>query len=382
MKTTNKMDGDSFVRGLAQRVSAGKDNHIIIAQEAVDLKDEAKQSAQAYWMMGWTWDEIESVLEDSDYPKSVITYALKETKEYASKVLNEGPFSVLKMGQEVKLASGVTGILVEKYVDHITVDLAGIGNTAVLEDQIDHVATGTLREAHVLRCKAANMLYKLSTDQREPIFVESQVVEPALESVDIALSTIASLRQSSDEVKREAAKIHGQWEQEVGKWKPKSEEERDFAQYLQVSLTGESQIDSEITELFHTQLGTVLATLHDEIRKGAALTDTNIIDFLDNTFPNITAKLEGHLYGVKQRNIKASEYVQRFAKFGKEEGEWKKAAVQWAVASWESTKEFMHMWETTLVPSLDNSIQAISGFLANADKQQITASVQKALKAL
>jgi hypothetical protein len=382
MKSTNKMDGDAFAIALAKEACSPKDTHVIIAQEAIDLKDEAKQSAQSYWMMGWTWDEIESVLEDSEYPKNVITYAIKETKEYAKKILNEGPFSVLKMGQVVKLVNGSTGILEEKYVDHITIDIKDVGKTKVSADQLDIVATEKLREAHSLRVKASNMLYKLSTDQLEHISVESQTVEPVLESVDNALSTMASLQQSSDEVKREAANLHSKWEADVGKWEPSSKEEYDFAQYLQVTLTGESQLDSEITDLFHNKLGTVLATLHDEIRKGAAITDTTIIDFLDNTFPSITEKLEGHLYGIKQRNVRAREYTQQFAKFGKEDADWKKDAVQWAVASWENTKKFMEVWETSLVPSLENGIRTVSGFLMNVDKQQVTASVRKALKTL
>jgi len=382
MKTTNKMDGDSFARELATAVSSPKDNHIIIAQEAVDLKDEATQSAQSYWMMGWTWDEIESVLEDSEYPKNVITHAIKNTKEYAKKILNEGPFSVLKMGQDVKLVNGSVGVLEEKYADHITINLKDLGSTNITADQLDLPATEMLREAYGLRMKADHMLYKLSTDQLEPISVESQAIDPALESVDNALSVMASIKQNTDEVKREAAQLHSKWESDVGKWEPQSEEEREFAQYVQVTLTGESQVDSEITEVFHNRLGSVLASLHDEIRKGAAVVDEGVLDFLNNTFPNITDKLEAHLYGIKQRNAKAREYVQQFAKFDKEDAEWKKNAVQFAVSSWELTKEFMETWESITVPRIEKGIQSISGLLGNVAKQQITASVQKALKTL
>ena len=382
MKSTNKIDGDAFARGLAQQASAPRDNHVIIAQETISLKDEATQSAQAYWMMGWTWDEIESVLEDSEYPSNVITHAIKETKEYAAKILNEGPFAVLKMGQEVKLINGSIGVLVEKYPEHVTIDLKGIGNVNIAEDQLDIVATEQLRDAHFLRMKAVNMLYKLSTDQLEPISVESQMVDPVLESVDNALSTMASIQQNSDEVKREAAKIHGKWEADIGKWEPKSAEEHDFAQYLQVTLAGENELDREITDVFHAKLGSILASLHDEIRKGAVVTDESIMNFLGDTFVNITTNLEAHLFGIKQHNVKAREYVQQFAKLGKEEGEWKTDAVQFAMSSWERTKEFINTWEDKLVPGIENGIQAISSFLESVNKQQITASIQRALNTL
>jgi len=382
MKPMNKMDGDVFARSVAQQISAGKDNHIIIAQEAIDLKDEAKQSAQAYWMMGWTWDEIESVLDDSEYPKNVVTYAMKETKEYARKILNEGPFAVLNSGQSVKLANGSVGILEEKYADYITLDIKDVGNVNVAADQLDIVATERLREAHAFRVKSADMMYKLSIDQLDHISVEQQTLDPVLESVDNALSTMASIKQRTDEVKREAAQIHSKWEANTPDWQPKSEEEKDFAQYTYVTLTGEDQLDSEITDLFHNKLGAVLASLHDELRKGAVATDENIIGFMQMIFPHVASDIEGHLYGIKQRNVRAREYVQQFAKFGKEQADWQKEAVQWAITSWENTKEFMEDWETSSVPRINIGIEAISEFLAGVDNQQITASVQKALQTI
>lgn len=382
MKSTNKMDGDAFVRSLAGEVCSCKDNHIIIAQEAVDLKDEAKQSAQSYWLMGWTWDEIESVLEDSEYPKNVINYAIKEAKEYARKVLNEGPFSVLKTGQSVKLKNGSIGILLEKYAKHIIVDINDVGKTDITADQLDLAATEKLREAYSLRVKATNMLYKLSTDQLEHVSVESQAINPVLELVDNAVATMASIKQNTDEVKREATQLHTKWEENTTKWQPSSNEEHDFAQYMHVVLTGEKQLDAEVTDLFHNKLGAFIASLHDAIQQGADITNTNIYGFLTDTFPEITNKIEGHLYGIKHRNVKAREYVQQFAKFGKEDAHWKKEAVQWAADSWETTKEFTATWENTLVPNIENGIQIMSEFLMNIDKKQVVASVQKALKTL
>jgi hypothetical protein len=193
---------------------------------------------------------------------------------------------------------------------------------------------------------------------------------------------MASIQQNSNEVKREAAKLHSKWEADAGKWEPKSEEEHDFAQYVQATLTGESQVDSEITDLFHNRLGNALGSLHDELRKGATVTDESIVDFLTNTFPNITDNLEAHLFGIKQRNAQARNYVQQFAKFEEEKGEWTNNALQFAVSSWDLTKEFMEKWEDLLVPRIEKGIQAISAFLMDVDKQQVKASVQKALKTL
>jgi len=381
MKVTNKMDGDAFVQNLASNAYARKDNHIIIAQATVDLKDEATQSAQAYWMMGWTWDEIESVLEDSEYPKNVITYAVKETKEYAKKILNEGPFSVLKTGQSVKLINGSVGTLEEKCADSIAVAIRGIGTVHVNASQLNLVDTEKLREAYYLRIKAAHMLYKLSTDQLEQISVESQTVTPAVHSVDTALSTMESIKQNTDEVKREATQIHTNWEASIQKWEPKSEEEKTFAQYMHITLAGEKQLDSEVKELFHNQLYNTLAALDDMLRKGAT-TDADVINFLDTQFPDIAAKIEGHLYGIKQRNAAAREYVQQFTKFGKYDADWKKTAVQWATASWATTKEFMSTWETLLAPEIKNGIQLISSFFSTINSQQTKEAIQAALRTI
>lgn len=379
MKITNKMDGDIFARKLALEASAQNENHIILAQDTVDLKNEAAQSAQSYWMMGWTWDEIESILEDSEYPKNVITYAIKETKEYARKILNEGPFKVLNVGQSVKLINGSIGILEEKFADSIAVNIKGMGKVQIKANQLDLTATEKLREAYYLHMKAANMLYKLSTDQLEHVSVESQVVEPELKSVDTALSTMESIRQNTDEVKREATQIHNNWEANIQKWEPQSQEEKSFAQYMHITLTGEKQLDSEIKDLFHTRLYNALASLDDSIRKGAVV-DKNIIDFLDNNFPVIAEDIEGHLYGIKQRNIAAREYIQQFTKFGKNDADWKKTAVQWATSSWATTKEFMNTWETSLVPQIEKGIQTIATFLNEEDTRQKTETIQAAVR--
>ena len=378
MKITNKMDGDVLVKNLAGQVNTTPE--IRVVAQAVDLKDEANQAAQAYWMMGWTWDEIESVLEDSEYPTNVINYAIKQTKEYAKKVLNEGPFSVLKMGQKVKLINGSVGTLEEKYADSITINISDLGDIKVSADQLDLLATEKLREAYFLRGQAANMLYKLSTDQLEPISAENSIIDPTLASVDNALSTMASIKQNTDEVKREAAKLQSKWKADVGKWKPKSKEEQEFAQYMYAAITGESQIDDEINELFHNKLGSAIATLHDTLRQTAAIMDTCVSGSLDTVFPDIANKLEGHLYGITQRNARAREYVQEFEKFGKTATNWQADAIQWATASWEDTKEFIAEWENILAPKINNGIQLISNFLLNVENKQVATGIHQALK--
>jgi hypothetical protein len=376
MKTTNKMDGDIFARKLANEVR--KPNNIIIASDATDIKDEATQAAEAYWMMGWTWDEIESVLEDSEYPKNVINHALKETKEYAKKVLNEGPFRILNVGQTVKLINGSIGVLEEKFADTISVNIKDIGNVQVKADQLNLVATDQLREAFILRKKAANMLYKLSTDELEHISMESQT-ETESNNVDIALATMLGIKQTADDIMRDAAQIQGKWETDTNRWQPESQEEKEFAQYLQITLTGENQLDSAVRNLFYVALFNSIASLDNVVKQGTDVPE-NIDNFLTKELPSIANVIEGHLYGIKKRNITAQEYVQQFAKFGKYDANWKHTAVSWAAASWENTKEFTNIWETKLDPQIRNGIDLISAFLGNVKKQQEIEAVKAAMR--
>jgi len=386
MKITNKADGDALAARLAGGTIKPK-KHIIVAATG-DLKDEATQSAQAYWMMGWSWDEIESVLEDSDYPTSVITHAITKTKAYADKVLNEGPFAVLKAGQYVCLANGVSGKLVAKEAGYIVVDVPDVGETRVTAEQVDSAATGKLREAFTLRARADRILNKVASDgiiytKSASKIAQDAAIGPVLQPISDALSTIAALKHATDDLKHDAGDLADTWDAEHGEWAPASPQEKEFAQYVYATITVEKDLDSEITNEFYTRLNGSLTNLYNTVAAGASISNANLDEFLTHEFPHIASKLDAHFYAIRERNTKISEHMAHFEKFDAELGkEWTSNAVKWAADSWNTTKEFLREWEGTLLPVLLTAVSTIDSQLGIAQDAQVAASVSSALNTL
>jgi len=143
---------------------------VVIVAEA-DTKDAAKQSAIAYWTMGWNWDEIETVLEDSEYPKSAISYALTEAKNYAREILNSGPFSTVRSGNLVCLKNGYVGEFQKSDGDGMHVRITGaVGVTGhapsmevvVSADDLDMDKSNKLAAAYELEKRAINLISSVS----------------------------------------------------------------------------------------------------------------------------------------------------------------------------------------------------------------------------
>ena len=381
MRVTTKSDGDNLLRNIAGRLAANQRKpHIIVAKDEPNLKDDAKQSAEAYWFMGWTWDEIESVLEDSEYPADVISYAMKSTKEHARKVLNEGPFAMLNAGQTVKLANGSIGRLIDVHSDNITVDLPEIGPTKVTAAQLNVPATIKLREAYALRGKSAGMLAKVFTDALGMACKAHTQTAESTPELHAMLSTITALSMQLSEIKKEATILHDNWDVKDGKWEAKSPEEQEFVQYMHVTLQGEQQLDQEATALFYDKLGSAATDLYNTLQETQGELTPDTQSFVTESFPQIVQSIEAHLYTVGARTHRAKEYIHQFDEFDNPEKQ--AEAVNWAKGSWDTTKKYIHKWENAVRGNIEEGITRLENLTQQLTNQKLSAKVREAIKQL
>jgi len=122
-----------------------------------EVAEKAFQTAQAYWMMGWAWDEIEAVLIDQEFEESVVQTAIKRTQEYATDTL-AGPFKNVLPGQFIKTTAGQTARFVRAHQDVALVS-AGEDTYQVPLSLIDLPATNELRRAFAYRQAAQETLH-------------------------------------------------------------------------------------------------------------------------------------------------------------------------------------------------------------------------------
>lgn len=171
MKVYSKADGDQLASKLASHVKLNRiKTRVVAADDRASIKEEAKQSAIMYWIMGWTWEEIECILEDSEYPDKVISYAMDQAKAYAKEVLNKGPFAMFDDQQRMKLRNGAWGKLAAKYQDHVDL-MVGDSKIKVAAELIDVDASAQLKKAHQLRKQAQDKLSGL----KDPLSPEGLV---------------------------------------------------------------------------------------------------------------------------------------------------------------------------------------------------------------
>ena len=147
----------SFVNSLAKEVyklSKNKTKVISVSANNKDVVKGAIETAKAYWLSGWSFDEIHARLEE-EYTDSIADSALKYVSKYVEKVTKNGPFSV---GQKLKIKNGevvrVTRVDKSKVVatdkdgKDAIFDISTIGKKASME----------LKKAHQLREKAKQIL--------------------------------------------------------------------------------------------------------------------------------------------------------------------------------------------------------------------------------
>lgn len=166
MPTRMEIANSDFVTKLASYADTKVIEPIEIHAAKNDTREKAVQCAAAYFMMGWHWDEIASVLEDSGFPEHDVEHALKQAKKEVDAKLNEGPFSVLRHGQLISLTTGGHGTLTDKRGDFVSVLIDG-QLVNVIAKQIDFEKTASLAQAFALRCEAAEILRRQAQTDEE-----------------------------------------------------------------------------------------------------------------------------------------------------------------------------------------------------------------------
>lgn len=385
MRVTSKSEGDALVRGIANSLASSKEPaHTVIAGDKADTKDEAKQSAVTYWMMGWTWDEIETVLEDCEYPAAAIKYALAEAKEYAKTILNEGPFAVMQAGQGVRLVSGEIGVVADRHADHVTVHLDGTGRVKVTASQIDVSATQKLTQSFALRSKAASLIRKLSdgdighTASASVVRVRADSLGNIVaDTTQEALNRISALRQASDEMHAEASLVQDRWAENTPTWKAAGGPALEFAQYVAAMIEQENIVNEEFASLIYRNAQTVLEQVYNAavgVGPSADDADQKLVAYLQNDLLSALQAVEAHTYDVREKNAKIREYVSEYTAFkgspaAKAAG-WVGESVTWAKSAWDSTKEFSGKWESDISKSVQAGIDRMSEYVTAVNSAQ------------
>jgi len=380
MRFNTKAEGDALAKKIAAHVCSRRaDKNIIVADKPEsDTKDEAKQSAISYWMMGWTWDEIETILEDSEYNKAVVSYAMKEAKEYAKKVLNDGPFAVLTSGQGIRLINGEVGALEEKHADHVTVALPGQGRVKIMANQIDTAATNKLSKAFELRKESATMIEGLPELKQVALKTASaNVVQSHLDSalsktVNTLLSTIAAVSQDMDEVIHGYAAVQTALDSNKEQFKLNSECKLPFAQYVAAIIHQEGENYKFIGGLLN-QLNRHVAMLHDSLAEFPDA-EKDLQSYLSayirsSVFP-IVNNISAHLTDSLQNKIAATEHISTP----------NAAAVDWARMVWENTKVFEGTLEEEIAPAVELAGREIAGYLFKSQKSNRAAKIASVIQ--
>jgi len=384
MRVIAKSEGDFLAKGVAEHVCKCKADHrVIVADKPVDTKEEACQSAKSYWMMGWTWDEIETVLEDAEYPKDTISYAIKETKSYARKILNEGPFSIMKSGQGVKLVNGELGTLADIHADHITVVLGGaLGKVKIADKQIDMEATKQLVQAFDLRVKAAESLDKLLSNADRVISIAECQLEKIqatkaltgfLADVDGIINQLISFRQDNEEAMRSTGSVHTMLKASHGIWESRPEKEFEFSQYAFAILTEESSINDKMARIVHGKLGNALSRLYNNLVEFDPKDKPAVVDSLNRNFSEIAGTIDSFVQSIKNSGSYIYHYTKLMA--GKHTTDTVDVAVDWAKLAWTRTQEIDAKFELEVVPWIDKFSADVDAYVAETTKHATSVKV-------
>ena len=176
MPTKALLSNDAdFLRKIATHVQEATKPKRITAEEVLEpgdttepTFDDALQKAEALWMSGYNWDEIEMRLLDMEFPEKVVTKAVTKTKEYAKEKLNDGPFSTpFVEGQKARLRNGSIVTIQALSPDYITVS-DGDETYSVKSRQLDKEASLELKEAYLMRLAAKQLLREAQAKYQEP----------------------------------------------------------------------------------------------------------------------------------------------------------------------------------------------------------------------
>jgi methyl-accepting chemotaxis protein len=355
MRVTNKVDGDKLARKLATDICrCKKPADIVIEATAKDTKEEAKQSAIGYWTMGWDWDTIETVLEDSEYGDEIISYAMKEAKNYAKEILNKGPFASFYRGQGVALTSGMVGTLEETFQDHLAVYLPNEGVVRVATDHIDVEKTIKLQKAFSLRRQAKAELEKI------PEEIE-QVQEASVGPVEAALVVIEDLGNKLPNLGYSFSKMY----------KSAKKDRPNVARFVQCA----SAIISEERRVLSEAMDK-LAEFADVLSSYSGANDEELQVYLSSKFADLADKLEGHMSTIAKNTSRVVAAVGSFTDSTEDLAK----VPDWLQTYWEETRRFAGEWDEVGTTIITEGTELAKKLFKNSENIKTARNVKKALQ--
>jgi hypothetical protein len=388
-----------------------------VAQEEKPLtpQEEANEHAQAYWWMGYNWDEIEAILIDMEFPENVVDSAVQSAKRYATEVL-KGPFQKIKEGQYIKLKNGAVGVVdcvtpkaVVAFLNDETVDIT--------ENHIDWEATNKLSEAYTLRKSADEMVRSAQKDylvpDRPEEFVPAEVqpgegeeftttikkspgappswgeyphekeVREVSSSITKMLDQIEAAEEQLLEVKEEL-KIANEMATEVREKRKKlMKEQREAAQNVFAILGSQNRELKELEGTYFRKYKDKLIGLRRAVvekpQAPGVIEELQVLkQILEDNHPRIFKAVMAALEEYMEANTTIIEQVEKaFAMFPprkKKVSQLIDKVKEWAAVTWDNIKDIADELHEFIFPTMDETIAAIDNFESAVGKS--TAKVQ------
>lgn len=422
-----------LIRVLASEIKEKNKPIRIVAQEQNTALDEATESAKAYWMMGWTWEEIDSILEDSGFSAKAIASAIKAAQKYAYECLKDGPFKNLKEGQLVQLKNGFVGKLVNKYAEHISVK-GKEDKIEVDSANINFETSAKLQKAHALRESAKKIMRKAQEKidvpgegeyptelKKEPDIRElapRTTVTPQMEIpkekgitealpekwLDVPEATVTIQGYADDlsmyqeminEIEAERKKAYAAYKEKfLGPKKEVEREQQEVGQKLAAIMETQRQAMNVLETVFINRTGNLLVGFVSELsehKQPAGFVDkyNALVKFLQENFPEAAQKSLDMIERWDEENkavwqeltteVFVSKPSEKFIKGKQAQGWWSKMK-DWVSNLWDSVKQKVNDFYTNTVPNIEEMNDTLESMLADMQLQEKAAKINKALK--
>ncbi len=403
---------DDFKRGLANQViEQNRPIRVTAKEEDYYPKsplEEATEHAKIYWMMGWTWEEVEALLQDMEFPENTIEGALKAAKKYAVQIMEKGPFKAMKRGQLVRLKTGSVGRLVAVSEKEVTLEL-GDDLIKVEEKDIDAPVTQKLLEAYTLRQAADQLLRdaqeKYMIPQRPQKYQEKDILPKGEEPLRVTvkpspgappgwgketphvtevIEVSASIGEMLDNLNA-AEELLGEVEAEL---KPVNQKANEIRSRKKDLLKEQSEIannifaivgseNKELTEMkgtvfrkYKNKLIGLRRTVEEVVEPIGPVEELDALKaILEQNHPRIFNKVMQALKEYKEVNTTINERISKaFAfyppaqeKMGRRAQLWRRIGA-WAKKAWTKILNLAEDLWNIVFPSVDESVDAINEF--------------------
>jgi hypothetical protein len=417
MAEKTRYNFDSLLKSLS-KVANSEPITVEADSEKKDLQDKATELAKSYWMIGWTWDEIDVTLQDMGYEEAVVGKAVNATQEHSYNMLKDGPFSTYKEGQLVKLTgSKEVTRLVARNTDSLVVEFNDQSHSRVkvYAEHIDASATAKLTKAFELR-QEANALtltadpkdiipketaapekfdFKMTPEMRAPKNWDKQLPEKfqdvpeAKEPVGGMVKAILSIRQKKQEAEKEltAAKELVKENQEIVKkiQREESETAKNLAGIIGVQADANELLEKVVFQRFQDLLiGFNRLVEVDKIPPNLVDKYAKLVDLLKDRVPELSSEILEAIDSWEDANSQLKETLVTelgIAKAPKKilsQNVWSKVKKIFS-SLWQSVKDSTHTLKTHTLPEIEKISDELESFLSEAEAENEKGNVSGAM---